>query len=340
MWHTEIMLNGVSSNKLERNEGVQHRSLQAVQDAAKRQMRERGIEDDALPQSEQVALSREILDDTESQKGHSGLDALLATLGQGLNPKMDQKLDQKVNEVGEASASKKQSGPQQQPKRELEARWKPSTEPGKVHKSYEKIGDVSAKLKTQKPKDTRNPEETSVVQGVRASASSKGAPKTSAPRPVGQVEANKQSRPDQKPGQRLFPRQPPKAPDRITLSDESKQQLQPLQQVGQPEVARRLEQKAQQQKPGQEEEIDLGTEEIQTKAETWNQSAVVRPEGDVKPGDILRWYQKLDGIDPAVLETIQNAQNSWRVNAGDKAQDMGLDPQHQQRLKSPQAIQS
>lgn len=334
------MLNGVSGNKLDRNEGLQQRSLQGVQEAAKRQMRERGIEDDALPQSEQVALSREILDETESQKNHAGLDALLATLGQGLNPKMDQKFDQKVNEVGEASASKKQSGPKEQPKRELEARWKPSTEPGKIHKAHEKIGEVSAKLKTQKPKDTQNPEETSGVQGARASASSKGAPKTSAPRPVGQVEANKQSRPDQKPGQRLFPRQPPKVPDRVTLSDESKQQLQPLQQAGQPEIAKRLEQKAQQQKPGQEQEIDLGTEEIKTKADTWNQSASVRPEGDVKPGDILRWYQKLDGIDPALLETIHSAQNSQRVQAGDKAQEMGLDPQHQQRLKSPQAIQS
>jgi hypothetical protein len=336
MLHNGDMLQpmGPQKSPLKRPDPLQQQKIQqAVQQAAQHKLAEQGQHNQSLPQSEQVALSKEITEDFESQGDHQGMDALMASLGN--QPKVDQKIEEKVKEVG--GSAQVQNKPGQPKPQKVTAEWKPDTEKGKLHKAHEKIGDVRLTAKTKSPDSKEQPPSgVAAVQASHTRPGTKGAPKTDAPRPVGQVEASKSPKPDTKVGNRLFPRNNPPQ-DKVELSPESRKQLQ----AGNPQVARDAEQKAQQasHKLGQgEQDTDLGTVEVKTKADSWSQTAAARPAGEVKDGDPLRWYQRLDGISNELLESIRALQGNTVEAVKERGSRLGLRPEEQQKLQQPQAI--
>ena len=336
--HTYRMLNAIGQKKspVKRPDTlVQQKAQHALQEVAKKKLEEQGLGNQSLPQSEQVALSKELTDDLESQGDHQGLEALLANFGSfGNQPKVDQKVEEKVKEVG--GAAEIGNKPDKPKPQEVKAEWKPDTEKGKIHKGHDKIGDVTLTAKKKSPDSKEQPQSaTAVTQAGHSRPGTKGAPKTDAPRPVGQVENSKMPKPDTKVGNRLFPRNAPPQ-DKVELSAESRKQLQPLQQAGNPQVAKEAEQKAQQ--AGAQQSDDLGTVEVKTKADNWNQTAEARPAGEVKDGDFLRMYQGLDGISPDLLETIRAMQGNPVDVARDKGSQLGLRPEEQQKIQQPQAV--
>lgn len=223
------MLGGLSA-PIQFDPALQQRPVKGLQEAARRSVSPETPGAQQLPENEQVALSKETLSNDKLVNGHSGLEALLAGLGEGLKPPAELKPENKVKEIGEATSALKSGGAERQPKRELEdllKSSKSSNKPGEKNPGPGKLGEVNPQSKTSKPKDSLQPSEGQSVHGVQASPGSKGAPKTQAPRPVGQVEANLPSKPDQKPGRRLFsrPNPQPMTMERVNLSEESKQML-------------------------------------------------------------------------------------------------------------------
>ncbi|MBT9584270.1 hypothetical protein IV102_13090 [bacterium] len=303
------MLNAIDQKRMpakQSDASVQPKTQHALQEVAKSKLEEHGQENQSLPQSEQVALSKELTDDLESRGDHQGLEALLANFGSfGNQPKVDQKIDEKVKEVG--GAAEIGNKPDKPKPQEVKAEWKLDTEKGNIHKGHDKIGDVSLTAKKKSPDSKEQPQSaTTVAQAGHTRPGTKGAPKTDAPRPVGQVENSKVPKPDTKVGNRLFPRNTPPH-DRVELSAEGRKQLQ--QQVGDSHPAKELRQKAQQ---GGQQDGDLGTAEIKTKADNSNQTAEARPAGE-----------RLDGISPDLLEAAGANQGK---------------PDEQQKIQQTQAI--
>lgn len=310
-------------------------SQQLLHQAVDRSLQARGLQPDALSESEKVSMSEELLEEPNALQatGHGGLEALLAGLAAGNNQRFDQKLDDKVQEVGAAQGAQKATGRKDQAY-ELEAKWTPATQPGKIHRGSEKIGEVKQKLKPRRETGEQG-------KTVQSSLGQQGAPRTGAPRPVGRSGGSSSSSRQGGVGPRRQPQDIPRRKDRVQLSEESKQKLAPLQQKsGDPGLAQRLEQKAGSQSTGKSQsgEVDLGTEEIRANTQQWSQTAWSRSAGDLKNGDLLRMYQNLDGISPEALEMMKARQDGEQP--GEHAERMGLAQDQVHRLKNPQPIQS
>lgn len=205
---------------LQKRSDLQPKALQAAQEAARQK-----LENQSLPQSEQVALSKELTEEMDQPGQHQGLEALLANLGQP--QKSDQKFDEKVNEVGGAAEIKGHKPKQTRPP-ELKA----DSERDKIPKGHEKIGDVRLTARKKSPDSKEQPNSAqSVAQADGSRPGTKGAPKTDAPRPVGQTEAGRGSKPDGRVGYRQLPQMPRPPRDRVELSGESRAELEEAQLV-------------------------------------------------------------------------------------------------------------
>jgi len=203
------------------------KSIEALrQQAPQRPLPQRGQENQELSPTEQVSLSKELSDDLNGvyqQDSHQGLEAMMANLLAPQQPKQVEAND-KVKEVGKSAEVGKVEDPAKKPQvRELK-----EDEKLKDPKAADRMGNlkVSSKKESQGVKDKPQPLPRSEQSSSHHKMGSKGAPKTDAPRPVGQTEQMKSAKPDGRIGLRQLPLMGRGGPsDGVDLSQETQQQL-------------------------------------------------------------------------------------------------------------------
>lgn len=175
---------------------------------------------------EALALSSEAGQEAMAPtEGHQGLQALLANFGQfGNEPKLNELKDsQKVKEVqGPAEVQNHPKKTQDLGQKILSVQ--PEREPQKLGKQADRVGKVLW-AGSSKSLDSKSRPSAVAVPSLSPEShrpGSKGAPKTDAPKPVGESQGGRGARPDQRLGPRLF--QTPRIPtqDRVELSGESR----------------------------------------------------------------------------------------------------------------------
>lgn len=210
------------------------KSIEALQHP-QRQLPQRGQENQDLKPTEQVSLSKELSEDLNGayqQDSHHGLEAMMANLMGPQQPKQIEAND-KVKEVGKSAEVGKVEDPAKKPQvRELKEDDKRSADKAKDPKAADRLGNlkVSSKKESQGVKDKPQPLPSN-EQANHSKMGSKGAPKTDAPRPVGQTEQMKSSKPDGRVGLRQLPQMGRGGQnDGVDLSQETQQQLAALKQ--------------------------------------------------------------------------------------------------------------
>jgi len=209
------------------NKRPEAKSVEALQQqSAQRQLLQRGQENQDLSPTEQVSLSKELNDDPNGayqSDNHRGLEAMLANLMAPQQPKQIEAND-RVKEVGKSAEVGKVEDAARKPQvRELK-----EDEKANDPKAADRMGNlkVSSRKASQGVRDRPQPLPSSEQAKSHSKMGSKGAPKTDAPRPVGQPEQMKGSKPDGRIGLRQLPQMSRGGQnDGVDLSQETLQQL-------------------------------------------------------------------------------------------------------------------